>query len=192
MSWDPESTAQRDTLLEHIRGISSVPTVILIDGPSGSGKTSLARFLADELAEPLSIVHMDDLYPGWDGLDIASNSVVRDLLAPLRSTGRGRWQRWDWSRGEPAEWHDVFGPNLVIVEGCGTLSRASVALADLRVWLSADDELRKRRALDRDGETFEKKWDQWQANFDRYVERESPTRNANMHLTISSWPLVTL
>ena len=43
--------------------------LIAIDGPSGAGKTTLARDVAAVLAAPT--IHMDDLYPGWDGLRAA-------------------------------------------------------------------------------------------------------------------------
>ena len=65
--------------------------IILIDGPSGAGKSSLAdRLLAVwPAAGRPRLVRMDDLYPGWDGLDAGSEAVGRDLLEPLRVSGTG-------------------------------------------------------------------------------------------------------
>ena len=40
--------------------------LLLIDGRTGSGKTTLATPLSASLAAP--IVHLEYLYPGWDGL----------------------------------------------------------------------------------------------------------------------------
>ena len=48
----------------------SRPYVIGVDGPSGAGKTRLAEQLADTL-DGAGVVHLDDLYPGWDGLEAA-------------------------------------------------------------------------------------------------------------------------
>ncbi len=46
----------------------SPKSVIAIDGPAGAGKTTLATNLALALAQDLrvQIIHMDDLYDGWD------------------------------------------------------------------------------------------------------------------------------
>ncbi|MGH1548529.1 ATP-binding protein [Leifsonia poae] len=162
--------------------------VILIDGPSGAGKSSLAdRLLARWPAEGVPrLVRMDDLYPGWDGLDAGSTALGRNLLEPLRATGRGAWERWDWERHRAAELHTVTGGEPLVVEGCGTLSRENASLADLTVWLHADDALRKRRALARDGETFAVEWDRWQAQFERFVEREHPVQLARLVLDVTA------
>jgi uridine kinase len=48
--------------------------LIGLDGRSGSGKT----WLADRLARPLDapVIHLDDLYPGWDGLAQAADVLT--------------------------------------------------------------------------------------------------------------------
>ncbi|WP_374010784.1 ATP-binding protein [Leifsonia sp. LS-T14] len=162
--------------------------IILIDGPSGAGKSSLAdRLLA---AWPASgsprLVRMDDLYPGWEGLDAGSEAVSRDLLGPLRASGTGSWMQWDWAEHRPAGRHRVSGRDPLVVEGCGSLSRRNASLADLTVWLQADDTLRKQRALARDGAAFAVEWDRWQAQFDRFVAREHPLALASLVLDVTS------
>jgi len=162
--------------------------VILIDGPSGAGKSSLAdRLLAAwPAAGSPRLVRMDDLYPGWDGLDAGSEAVGRHLLEPLRVTGSGTWQRWDWVEHRPAGTYRVAGREPLVVEGCGSLSRRNAAVADLTVWLQADDALRKRRALARDGAVFAAEWDRWQAEFDRFVVREHPLALAGLVLDVTA------
>lgn len=166
--------------------------IILIDGPSGAGKSSLADRLLREW--PASgrprLVRMDDLYPGWDGLDVGSVAVGRDLLEPLRANGTGSWQRWDWAEHRSAEPEPVAGREPLVVEGCGSLSRRNAAVADLTVWLQADDALRKQRALARDGEAFAVEWDRWQAQFDRFVAREHPLDLATLVLDVTAADLV--
>ncbi|WP_223690309.1 ATP-binding protein [Leifsonia poae] len=165
--------------------------IVLIDGPSGAGKSSLADLLVADGPFPNepTLVRMDDLYPGWGGLDAASAALGVDLLAPFRAGEPGRWQRWDWVTGSPADWSIVSPDRPLIVEGCGTLARGNAHSADLRIWLDADDELRKRRALARDGLAFETHWDQWQHDFERYLHREDPRRNADLVLDVTAWPL---
>lgn len=195
MSWAPEAS---DALAGLIAAASSAAAataapVVLIDGPSGAGKSSLADLLAARWPGPGQprIVRMDDLYPGWNGLDVASAALAGDLLEPLATSGRGRWRRWDWAAGHPAEWHEVSGSAAVIVEGCGTLAAANVRWAHLAIWLEADDALRKQRALDRDGATFASHWDQWQAAFERYLAREDPRARADLVLDVTGWPIGT-
>ena len=146
--------------------ISGERPVILIDGRSGSGKTELATELAPRLGAQL--VRLDDVFPGWDGLEAASERVRTDILVA------GRWQRWDWVADAPAEWHELDPTRALIVEGSGALSRANHALATLGVWVELDEPTRKTRALARDGALYEPHWDEWAAQEQRFFDRERP------------------
>ncbi|MEG8037277.1 hypothetical protein QP157_18770 [Sphingomonas sp. LR61] len=61
--------------------------VVLVDGRSGTGKTTLG----DQLAQLLGaqVVHLDDVYPGWDGLRAAADAVARDVLGLPAGTAVG-------------------------------------------------------------------------------------------------------
>ncbi|EOM77101.1 hypothetical protein DW322_12560 [Rhodococcus rhodnii] len=117
--------------------------VVAIDGRSGSGKTRLAHDLAPLL--DAAVVHMDDLYAGWDDL-IASGARLHDaILAPLDAGRPARWRRFDWERGEFAEWHKLPPHGTILVEGCGSARRAWRELYSYVVWLSVPAEERVRR-----------------------------------------------
>lgn len=195
MSWGLDAARDRAALRHAvsaaIAAAGSATPVVLIDGPSGAGKSSLADLLVAHWPGEVAarIVRMDDLYPGWDGLDAASAALHTDLLEPLATSGSGRWRRWDWARHRPAEWNEVAGPAPLVVEGCGTLAAANVGRAHLALWLDADDALRKERALDRDGATFASHWDQWQSEFEVYVAREDPRANADLVFDVTDWPI---
>jgi uridine kinase len=158
--------------------------VVLIDGPSGSGKSSLADALVAAwpgTAQP-SLVRLDDIYPGWNGLNAAASQLTDRVLRP-RSEGRpAAWRRWDWVADQPAEWHAVDPGRPLIVEGCGTLARANAGISDLRIWIAADEAVRKRRALTRDGAVFAEHWSQWQDEWEAYCGRETPERWASIRL----------
>jgi uridine kinase len=161
--------------------------VVLIDGPSGAGKSTLADSLLAAWAtgpgtSRPTLVRLDDIYPGWNGLAAASAHLTRHVLAPRRAGRPAAWRRYDWERGEPAEWHQVDADRPLIVEGCGTLAAANRASSEVRVWLAADDEVRKRRALARDGEAFRSHWDQWQGEWRGFLAREEPWRWATVLL----------
>ena len=138
---------------------------LLIDGRSGSGKTELANAIHELTGAQL--VHMDQLYPGWSGLE-AGSLAVRRLLET------GRWRAWDWASSSPGEWHEVDLDRPLIIEGCGALSRANRALADYGVWVGLDDVTRKERAFARDGEMFAPHWDDWAAQEWEFISRELP------------------
>lgn len=163
----------------------SVPPVVLIDGRSGSGKTTLAAGLVAAWAahrprEKVALIRLDDLYPGWDGLEAGSNHVVECVLAP-RAAGRpAAWRRWGWATGAPAEWHRVEAAAAVVIEGSGALHRVSRGLASLGVWVELDAVTRKRRALARDGDEYARHWDTWAAQEADFVAREHPERLADV------------
>lgn len=148
--------------------------VVLIDGGSGSGKSTLAASLADRLGAEL--VRLDDLYPGWDGLEAGSRAVGADLL------GAHRWRRWDWDLGAPAEVHDVDPGRGLVVEGSGSLSARNRALATFGIWVELAEHARKARALARDGDAFAPHWDRWSEQERAFYARERPDLLADLVL----------
>ncbi|WP_235426519.1 ATP-binding protein [Curtobacterium sp. MR_MD2014] len=149
--------------------------VVLVDGRSGTGKTTLGDAVAARLGA--RVVHLDDVYPGWDGLRAAADAVVSDVLG----TPSG-YRRWDWERSEPAEWVSIESHVPLVVEGCGALSRGSAPHATLRVWLEADDDVRRDRAIGRDGEVFAREWERWAAQERAFIAAEAPAELADLVL----------
>lgn len=145
------------------------PDVVLVDGRSGSGKTELARAMVAQRPE-LQLVRMDDLYPGWDGLEEGSRHVHDYVIA----ASARRWQRWDWVDGVPAEWHVLDPSRPVLVEGCGALSRANRVLAAWAVWVELDEPTRRARVRARDGDSWVEHWDAWAAQEEAFIARENP------------------
>lgn len=130
-----------------------------------------------------TLLRMDDLYPGWDGLDAGSRYLHSEVLAPRRNGAPAAWRGHDWASGQRGELrHPVDGSRPLIVEGCGSLSADNAPLADITVWLTADDEVRKRRALERDHGGFDPYWDMWDAQFVAFVRREDPVSLADLIL----------
>lgn len=181
---DPRARATLAPVLAALAGVGPAP-VVLIDGPSGAGKSTLADLLAAAWpGEPKpQLVRLDDIYPGWQGLNAAIDHLTDRVLAP-RAAGRpAAWQRYDWANARPAEWHPVDPARPLIVEGCGSLAAAHLPFSRTRIWLSADDGIRKRRALDRDGELFRSHWDEWQTEWEAYLGRDDPERGATVRLS---------
>lgn len=135
--------------------------VIAIDGPSGSGKTTLAADLADALDAPT--IHMDDLFPGWDGLAPAPGLLTDQVLQPLAQGERAAYRRWDWTTSCWAEPVPVPVPpnRLLIVEGCGASVGPAAPYAAVRLWVEAHPDVRMARGIARDGEAFRPHWERW-------------------------------
>jgi uridine kinase len=152
---------------------SGARPVVLIDGRSGAGKTTLAERLAPLLGAQL--VSLDDVYPGWGGLE-AGSAAVHETVLRDRDPG---WRRWDWASGRPAEWHTVDPVAPIVIEGCGALSRANRALATFGVWLEVPAAERRRRALEREPD-FAPHWADWARQEREFAAREHPRSLADV------------
>ncbi|MBD7981476.1 uridine kinase family protein [Oerskovia merdavium] len=133
--------------------------LVVVDGPAGSGKTTLAAQLGEAL--PAQVVHMDDLYEGWTGMTAGTGRLVEQVLGPLSQGRPGCYQRYDWTLGDFAEWHDVPLAPFLVVEGCGAGARRIADLTTLLVWVEADDEIRLARGIARDGDDAYDAWIDW-------------------------------
>ncbi|MCY7342361.1 MAG: uridine kinase [Pseudonocardia sp.] len=153
--------------------------LVCVDGPSGSGKTVLADRLAIALRGP-ALVHMDDLYPGWDGLADAVSLLEDLVVAPLAAGRPARYRRYDWGRGEYAEEHDLGTPPLLVVEGVGSGARAIATRAVLLMWVEAPREERFRRGISRDGESYRPHWERWARHEDAHFTVEGTRVRADL------------
>lgn len=139
---------------EPARATRAVP-VVTIDGYSGSGKSTLAAALA-QLVNGWQVLHLDDWYPGWDGLE-AGADIARRIAADLRGGRASSYEAWDWENGATGATIRVpLAPT--IIEGCGAIE----AEADLVIWIAdPGEEERRHRALVRDGQTYAPHWQRW-------------------------------
>ena len=159
------------------------PAFILgIDGRSGAGKSTLAVELATELRRhrDVAIFHLEDIYPGWDGLAEGSTAYVSDVLTPLRRGENARWNTWDWANSVPGATASLNPAPVIIIEGVGAGCTAARGMLDALVWVEVPDNTRKSRALDRDGEVFAAHWDRWAAQEDAYLAIDSVPHHADI------------
>ena len=148
--------------------------LVSIDGPAGAGKTTLAAAVAS-LAPGALVIHMDDLYEGWDGLPEVGRQLA-GLLRPLAERLPGSYRRYDWDAGAFAETVTVEPTDLMVLEGVGSGCRMHDDLIGVLVWVDAPYELRMRRGIERDGEAFAPHWKAWAeaegAMFARHCTRQ--------------------
>jgi len=148
--------------------------LVCIDGPAGSGKTTLASQVAELSAA--TVVHLDDLYPGWEGLFEVDRHVL-DLLGPLAEDRSGHYRRFDWSAYEFAEGRTVEPAPMLVLEGVGSGNRAWRNRVSTLVWVEAPEDVRLGRGLARDGESVRDRWVQWMRDEARLFAQEQ-TRDA--------------
>ncbi|CAI9406394.1 uridine kinase family protein [Nocardioides sp. T2.26MG-1] len=137
--------------------------LLCIDGPSGAGKTTLAEAVRTQAAAAgieHRVIHMDDLYDGWDGLPRVHEQLAT-LLPPLAEGRPGGYRRYDWTAGRYAEDVTIDPAPLLVLEGAGSWDPAYAALVTLLVWLDAPAEERLARTIARDGAALEPQLRRW-------------------------------
>lgn len=158
--------------------------LICLDGPAGSGKTTMSADLA-AAATPIpllrqpTVVHLDDLYAGWDGLAHLSEQLD-PLLLPLAEGRPGHYRRYDWRAGAFREAVTVPPAPLLILEGVGSGAAAYDSLRTVLVWVDAPADIRKTRSLERDGAAFAPHWDAWARDERALFGRERTRERADL------------
>jgi uridine kinase len=155
--------------------------IVLIDGRSNSGKSTLAQqvqniIFKDGESAP-RVIHMDDLYPGWDGLQAGADYLQRFILNPLSKNEIAHWQEFNWSKNERDVWREFAGGTPLIIEGCGSLNQQSAPLADIKIWLEVDETTRHQRWLEREGSNTH--WAEWSAQELDFYAREKSAQLAD-------------
>ena len=150
--------------------------IVLIDGRAGSGKSTFAEALQQQLfrdgESAPRVIHMDNIFEGWEGLALGSDYMVRFILQPLARAETASWQDWSWVKNQRSSWREFSGGTPLIVEGCGSLTERSKEHADICIWLEASEETRRERWIQR--ERHLEKFDFWAAQeLDFYAREKS-------------------
>jgi uridine kinase len=152
--------------------------VVAVDGRSGAGKSFLAAELRTELEAP--VVSLEDLYGGWDGLEHGIDLLVSEVLEPLAAGRSARVPRYDWAARVWTDPTVLEPPEVLIVEGVGAGARRAAVYESVLVWLEAPAFVRKKRALDRDGDVFAPHWERWAAQEEAMLARERTPERADL------------
>lgn len=151
-----------EALAEITRGVDQ--PIIAIDGPAGAGKTTLASTLSLALAPQMSttVVHMDELYPGWEN---ALGDELTKTLTWLTSCHKAKkpllYSSFNWIANEfnPPKSH--ASTQLLILEGVASAQLPIEESLATSIWLDLDPEIGFRRVIERDGENISLEMKKW-------------------------------
>ena len=158
--------------------------VVLVDGRSGSGKSRFAEQLASEYGEA-SVLHLDDLYPHWHGL-AQGVAQAQELLTAWAAGQEAIYVPTQWPGTPPASVRTISQQGLLIVEGVGALACASSFTANVRrvgYVFDVPADVRRVRALRRDGEAFAPHWDEW-ATQEEEFQTANPLRAGDVDVIV--------
>lgn len=166
--------------------LPDTPThLILIDGRSGSGKSTFARKVAELLHG--QIVHTDDI--AWH-LDIINwdRELIQGVIEPWREGKHVSYRPPGWIRmGREGSVEATPSP-ILIVEGVGAGRESLAGLADLVIWVQADNDKARARGIERDMQQTDRRepaeaerfWDEWMATETPYLNGERPWERAKL------------
>ena len=109
--------------------------------------------------------------------------MIRQVLSPLGRREGASWQEYDWALGERDRWREFEGGTPLVIEGCGSLSQATAPLANIRVWLEADETVRQNRWISRVGHDHDEWWPIWAAQELEFYARERSPELADLSYT---------
>ncbi|TLM83322.1 aminodeoxychorismate synthase component I [Pseudarthrobacter sp. NamE2] len=164
--------------------MSPPPVIIAIDGRSGAGKTTLAVELAARLRvhHKVSLFHLEDIYPGWNGLAAGVERYVSTVLTPLSRGEAATWVSWDWENHYDGDARVTLPAEIVIVEGVGAAAAGARPFLTAVIWADSPDDVRKTRALERDGATYAPYWDQWAAQEEEWLAGDDVPQHAEVRV----------
>ncbi|WP_430866934.1 uridine kinase [Demequina aurantiaca] len=154
--------------------------LVLIDGPAGSGKTTLAGRLGSVLGA--QVVHGDDIYEGWDGLDSMWPVLGTQILEPMARGEAASFAAWDWHASRRGDTIEVPGAPFLIIEGVGVAQRAARPFASLVIYVEAPWSERLSRGIERDGEGMRADWERWQVL--ELIHHDAQQTRVGAHLEI--------
>jgi uridine kinase len=154
--------------------------VVAVDGPSGAGKSTFAGRLADAL-DHAPVVASDHFPVPWEGDPLAWWQPVAELvLVPLAAHRPGGYRPYDWHRGEYLARIEIPLTPVLIIEGVGAAWRE--APAGYRIWVDASPDVRRRRAVERDGPAIGPAWDRWRAREHEHFAADRTRDRADLHV----------
>ncbi len=167
------------------------PVLVALDGRSGTGKSTIAQAIASRV-EGIIVVG-DDFYSGgnddaWSGFSakekvdkgIDWQRMRAQVLEPLLAKKPASWHPLDFTPeigwiGWKDETVKLEPAPVILVDGVYSARPELSDLVDLAVLVEADDEVRRKRLVIREGQGFMDRWHKlWDCAEDYYFTHICP------------------
>jgi len=160
--------------------------IIAIDGPAGAGKTTLAMQISQALSSRFSIevVHMDDLYNGWDGaLGENLTELLSKIIVAQKKSQNFLLPHFDWIAHKYSDPRDLKPSQILILEGVGSARAIVRNSATTTIWIEVDRTIGIERVIARDGEEIESQMKQWLIDQEIYFTSDKTRESAQFILS---------
>jgi uridine kinase len=149
--------------------------IITIDGRAGSGKTTLSSdlFLHLSASNKVEIIHLDDIYAGWDkALTSRLTDELKNIVEALSSHRPIALKIYNWNTAGFDSERSIAPPDILIIEGVGSGQNAIRHAVGVKFWMEISAESGFARVLARDGLGISDEMQKWQLQEDLHFEIE--------------------
>ena len=156
-------------------------SLIAIDGRAGAGKTTLAARFFDELSldKTVEVIHMDDLYNGWEkALDAGLTKTLESIVNAHNNNVSIKIDIFNWESMSFDSKRVINPVDLLILEGVGAGQKVVRDAGATLYWLDIDAEVGIQRVLNRDGNQIASQMKQWQISQEIHFIRDKTRENA--------------
>ena len=156
-------------------------TLIAIDGRAGAGKTTLAAKFFSDLSpnQSVAVIHMDDLYAGWDGaLGETFTNTLKSIVNAYHSHSTIELEIFNWSLMRFDSVQRIAPVDVLILEGVGAGQKTVRDAGAIVYWLDIDPEIGLQRVLKRDGNHIAEQMKQWQIDQEIHFLSDKTRENA--------------
>jgi len=160
--------------------------IIAIDGPAGAGKTTLAKeiFLALSPAMSVQIIHMDDLYDGWENaLTSELSKVLENLVGHHEAKTSAQIRRYNWATNSFGKSEELPVSDLLILEGVGSADLNIQDRLAALIWMEIDPLDGLIRVINRDGSQVADQMQKWLTTQAQHFLQHSTREKADFILT---------
>ena len=160
--------------------------IIAIDGPAGAGKTTLASeiFLALSSKISVQVIHMDDLYDGWDNaLSKDLSKILQYLVSQHEVKTPAKIQRYNWDSYSFGDSEELPVSDLLILEGVGSGDKDVQDHLAALIWMEIDPTDGLKRVINRDGAQVQEQMEKWLGTQAKYFLQHSTREKADFILT---------
>ena len=160
--------------------------IIAIDGPAGAGKTTLAMQISQALSSRFSvaIVHMDDLYNGWEGaLGENLTEQLSKIIEAQRKSQSYALPHFDWNAHQYSTPRYLKPPQILILEGVGSARAIVRESATTTIWIEVDRNIGIERVIARDGDAIESHMKKWLIDQEIYFTSDKTRESAQFILS---------